>query len=137
MTKSLNVQDLMVSGNMMPVVKSNDIVKKTLEVMSTVKLGFCCVVGSKNKLLGVFTDGDLRRLLLKHQKPFSAILVDDINKYMTINPSTISLETPVNTAIEKMYKVQIWDLPVVAEGDQLVGVLHMHAALNPKLVSKN
>ena len=98
-----------------------------------IKLGFCCIINSEKKLLGVFTDGDLRRLLLRHQKPFSSILIDDIANYMSPNPVTVSPNATIDEAVVKMYETQIWDLPVVTVDGQLVGVLHMHDALRPKL----
>ena len=131
--KNATVKELMVTDERMPAVFVEDIVKKTLEVMSQVKLGFCCIINSEKKLLGVFTDGDLRRLLLRHQKPFSSILIDDIANYMSPNPVTVSPNATIDEAVVKMYETQIWDLPVVTVDGQLVGVLHMHDALRPKL----
>lgn len=131
MGEKLAVKDRMVTGNRMPVVKSDDLVKVALEVMSAKKLGFCCVVDNSGVLLGVFTDGDLRRLLLKHQQPFSSILVDDIKRYMSYNPTSVNSLTLLSVAIGKMYQTKIWDLPVVDEKNRLVGVIHMHDALNP------
>jgi len=131
MAETPTVQDRMVTGDRMPTVNESDIVKVALEVMSTKKLGFCCVIDYNGVLAGVFTDGDLRRLLLKHQRPFSSILVDDIKKYMATQPTTVTATSSLSTAVEKMYRTKIWDLPVVDEKHSLVGVLHMHAALNP------
>lgn len=132
MGKQLAVKDRMVTGDRMPVVNSDDIVKVALEVMSAKKLGFCCVVDNNEVLLGVFTDGDLRRLLLKHQRPFSSILVDDIKRYMSSDPTTVNSSTLLSVAVEKMYQTKIWDLPVVDEKNSLIGVIHMHGALKPE-----
>ena len=53
--------------------------------MDEYKLGIICIIDDNFKLLGVITDGDLRRAILKSQKPFSAILVDDVIDYSVKN----------------------------------------------------
>ena len=56
------------------------------------------MVGEESNLLGVITDGDLRRALLKNQKPFSAIFNDDILNFTNENIQSISLDTSLNDA---------------------------------------
>ena len=51
--------------------------------MNQYKLGVACIINKNRKLLGVLTDGDIRRLLFKMQKPLSAIFVDDVMDYAT------------------------------------------------------
>jgi arabinose-5-phosphate isomerase len=71
------VSDVMLSLGRMPVIGETVIFKEALEEMGRKRLGIACVVDSKNKLLGILTDGDVRRMLLRVQKPFSAFFVDD------------------------------------------------------------
>ena len=75
---NLKVSDLILKPDEIPVLQTNDMVKNALEKMSELKLGVVCVVDSYNILKGVFTDGDVRRLLLNDQKLLSAIFVDDV-----------------------------------------------------------
>jgi CBS domain-containing protein len=123
------VEQLMVSGDLVPVVSSEDFVKRALEVMCEKKLGFCCVVSTEGILIGVFTDGDLRRLVLKHQKPFTAILADDISLYTSKNPVTIKPGSSAIESVSVMRENNIWDMPVVEESGKFLGVLHLHSLI--------
>ena len=49
--------------------------------MSQFNLGILCIVDEENRLKGIITDGDLRRMLLNIQKPFSAFFIDDVIKH--------------------------------------------------------
>ena len=53
--------------------------------MNKFKLGTICVIDDNEKLLGIFTDGDFRRIFLNIHKPLSAILIQDIIEYMKKN----------------------------------------------------
>ena len=71
--KNLKVSDIILKPQEIPVLAPNDLVKQALEKMSSLRLGVVCIVDQSNILQGVFTDGDMRRLLLNDQKPLSAI----------------------------------------------------------------
>ena len=77
----------------------------------------------------VLTDGDIRRLILKVQKPISATFVDDAFSYATKNFAYVYEETPLEKALLKMEKLRIWDLPVINIQRELKGLLHLHPAL--------
>ena len=72
--KTIVVNDVMLPLNRFPVIGERVILKEALENMGFSRLGIVCIVNEEKKLLGVLTDGDLRRKLLKVQKPFSAFL---------------------------------------------------------------
>ena len=61
-------------------------------------------------MIGILTDGDIRRRLIKSQKPISALL-DEAKKYCVKDPQTIKPEMKLVDAVKLMGK-QIWDLPV-------------------------
>ena len=82
MTKN---KDIMLKLGDFPVVPYNMILKETLEEMNKFNLGVACLVNKKNNLKGIITDGDIRRKLLKDQKPFSAFFVDDSIKHAVKN----------------------------------------------------
>ena len=94
--------------------------------MSELKLGVVCVVDSNNILKGVFTDGDVRRLLLSDQKLLSAIFVDDIIVHSNHNPLTIEENVALTDALKIIEKKKVWDVPVVDKNKKLIGLLHMH-----------
>ena len=101
--------------------------------MGETRLGIACITNAENHLLGIVTDGDIRRKLLTVQKPFSAFLVDDAIDHSIRKPKITGPEVTLIAAVKSMEKFQIWDLPVVNELDQLVGLLHLHPAIKSLL----
>ena len=75
------VQDVMMNCDSFPVVNDKELLRETIIEMCNYKLGIACIVNTKNQLKGVFTDGDIRRLILKVQKPIAALFVDDVKDY--------------------------------------------------------
>jgi len=130
--KKMLVSDVMLGVDRVPVVKEKTILKEALEEMGRTRLGIVCVVNDNNQLLGILTDGDIRRKLLKVQKPFSAFFVDDALDHSIRSPVVVSPGDMLRHAIELMEQKQIWDLPVI-ENDTLVGLLHLHPAVQALL----
>jgi DeoR family transcriptional regulator, catabolite repression regulator len=130
--KTMLVRDVMLGLDRIPVVKEKTIFKEALEEMGRTRLGIVCIVNDNNQLLGILTDGDIRRKLLKVQKPFSAFFVDDALDHSIRSPVVVSPSDMLRNAIELMEKKQIWDLPVI-ENDTLVGLLHLHPAVQALL----
>ena len=130
--KKMHVSDVMLGVDRVPVVKEKTILKEALEEMGRTRLGIVCVVNDNNQLLGILTDGDIRRKLLKVQKPFSAFFVDDALDHSIRSPVVVSPGDMLRHAIELMEQKQIWDLPVI-ENDTLVGLLHLHPAVQALL----
>ena len=127
------VKDVMLSLDQIPIVLDNFFLKESLEVMDKFRLGIVCIIDTKDKLKGVLTDGDMRRTLLKVQKPLASILVDDVSKYSITSPVSIELDASLSSAINIMGQKQIWDLPVTNLENKLVGLLHLHAAIKALL----
>ena len=123
---NLKVSDLILKPDEIPVLQTNDMVKNALEKMSELKLGVVCVVDSNNILKGVFTDGDVRRLLLSDQKLLSAIFVDDIIVHSNHNPLIIEENVALTDALKIIEEKKVWDVPVVDKNKKLIGLLHMH-----------
>ena len=84
------------------------------------KIGITCIVDNKNKLLGLITDGDIRRMLLNIQKPLSALFMEDVNDHMTLNPFTIYPETKLE-AISLMEQKKL-DFKMIDKKSELVGL---------------
>ena len=129
------VKDVMLSVGKFPIIGKRTILKEALEEMNAFKLGIVCITGEDQKLLGVFTDGDIRRQLLSVQKPFSAFFIDDALDHATKAPLVINSEDQISDAIRVMGEKQIWDLPVVDGNGAIVGLLHLHPIVK-KLMAK-
>ena len=120
-----------------PVIGENTILKEALEAMGQFRLGIACIVGADQKLLGILTDGDIRRKLLKVQKPFSALFVDDALDHAIRLPITTMPSDTLGYAVTQMGEKQIWDLPVVDDKGVLVGLLHLHPAVQALLARED
>lgn len=127
------VSDVMLSVNDFPIVSEKTILKETLEQMDNYHLGISCIVDNNTHLLGILTDGDIRRKLLSVQKPLSAFFIDDALIHAIIKPITVPPDILLIEAINLMGDKKVWDLPVV-DNDKLIGLLHLHPAIK-RLIS--
>lgn len=127
------VSEVMMPLERCPLIGERTILKEALEVMGQSRLGIACIVGEHNLLLGIVTDGDIRRKLLKVQKPFSAFFVDDALMHSIRTPTTIKPVALLKEAVVLMDQKQVWDLPVVDDTNNLVGLLHLHPAIEALL----
>jgi len=131
--ETMRVDQVMLLPDSFPVLDDREILKEALEAMGRSRLGIACIVDGDQKLLGILTDGDIRRKLLKVQKPFSAFFIDDALDHAIQSPITIQPDTMLVQAIALMGEKQIWDLPVVDGQGTLVGLLHLHPAIKALL----
>lgn len=128
-SENIEVADVMLALDSVPTINDSIIFKEALEEMGSNRLGIACIINEDQHLLGVLTDGDIRRMLLSVQKPFSAFFVDDALDHAVRSPVTIKPNDNLKHAISLMESKQIWDLPVVKENGTLVGLLHLHNAI--------
>ena len=127
------VSDVMLPFEQCPVIDEREILKEALERMGHSRLGMVCIVNKENTLLGILTDGDIRRSLLKVQKPFSAFFVDDALVHAIKSPVSIQAKDTLVDAVALMEERQVWDLPVVNADNKLEGLLHLHPAVKALL----
>lgn len=132
----MNIKEVMLSLDNFPVIKSTVLLKEALEEMSNKKLGIACIVDDSFNLLGIITDGDIRRKILTIQKPLSSIFIDDCIDHSILSPKTIDLHDSLEFAISLMGENKIWDLPVLENGI-LKGLLHLHPVVNALLKTQN
>jgi arabinose-5-phosphate isomerase len=126
--KKTNVGEVMLDINSFPVVLDTTILKEALEEMDNMSLGIACIIGNDNELLGVITDGDIRRKLSSLQIPLSAFFIDDAINQAVKNPITVTSDMSLIDAISLMEEERIWDLPVL-DDNKLVGLLHLYPAI--------
>ncbi len=119
------VRDVMIAGEMIPRVTSGESAFRAIEEMDRKNKGFVLITGSDNRLLGILTDGDVRRLARKRQ-PLDDLTVDEV---MTKNPKTIAEDTSLARTIESMQQEEITTLAVTGDGRELRGYVHLHDIL--------
>ncbi len=122
---SVPLREVMHQGCEIPMVTGDTPVPDALSEMSRKGLGATLIADDTGKLLGIFTDGDLRRALNKYGDLGERL----IGEVMTPNPSHIGTCCSVAEALELMEKHLITVLPVVDEDCNLAGILHLHDLL--------
>jgi arabinose-5-phosphate isomerase len=136
----MNVKDVMLSLERFPVIGKTVMLKEALDEMNRLRFGIACIVDGDNRLLGILTDGDIRRKLINVQKPLSSFFVDDALEHAILTPLTANPADTLDQAVLMMESKKVWDLPVVDEQKKLVGMLHLHpvveALLKEREISK-
>lgn len=121
----LYVEDVMHTGKELPLVSPDTLLREGLLEMTRKGLGMACVVDAQGKLLGVFTDGDLRRALDKqvdlHQANMSTV--------MTPNPKHATPRMLAAAAVHLLETYKITALPVVGDDGRVIGALNVHDLL--------
>lgn len=125
-SRTVPVSEVMIPLTQIPIVSESAIFQEALKKMIDRGLGIACIVDVVGKLRAVITDGDIRRMLLKNQKPLSALLVDDAINHAMLTPVTITPDSTLGNAIDIMEEKAIWDLPIVDGQSTLVGLVHLH-----------
>lgn len=118
------VGDLMVSNNL-PIVSPESEFNELVDVMTSGKLGLCIVLENK-KLVGIITDGDLRRALRANDKPRFDFKAKEI---MSEKPKTIEASAMASEAEELMLKHKIKEI-VVTQNEKIVGIIQLYAIGN-------
>lgn len=128
----IKVKDLMRSGESIPTVASHAFLPKTLFEMTSKHLGCTGVINKAGKLIGIITDGDLRRHISKN---FMKLSAEDL---MTKNPIVISPDMLAVQAVAMMNQKNVTSLFVVknpdAEEREVLGILHIHDCLKAGVV---
>jgi arabinose-5-phosphate isomerase len=120
--KLMRVGDLMHRGDAVPRVRETTPMAEVIYEMSRKGLGMTAVTDAQDKLCGVISDGDLRRLLQRSPNPLSLAAGD----CMTGTPKTISEDELATAALARMEKLKITSLIIVDDDRALLGVIHIH-----------
>ncbi len=120
--KITEVRELMRQGDAVPRVLPTASMADAVQEMSAKGLGMTCVVDTSCRLVGILTDGDLRRLMLQSDRP----LAGPVSSAMTTKPVTIAPEALAGEALRILEDRKITSLAVADAGLRLVGVLQIH-----------
>jgi arabinose-5-phosphate isomerase len=123
----LKVSD-MLEHSLKPTVETTTPVKKVIFEISEKRLGVTAVV-ENNKVIGIITDGDIRRML-NDRDSFAHLTAKDI---MTQNPKVIQANTMVADALNLLEKFSITQL-IVLENEEYKGILHLHDILKEGII---
>lgn len=119
------VEDLMHTGENLPIVDQNVTFHEALYVITEKRFGMCFVVNENNQALGIITDGDIRRALNKTPDT-SKLLAREV---MTKNPKTIDRNDLAASGLSLMERYSITSVAILDEDKKPVGLLHIHDLL--------
>jgi arabinose-5-phosphate isomerase len=125
----LKVKDFMHTGEQVPKVSPDTSLLEALMEMSSKRLGMTTITDHSNKLLGIYTDGDLRRTLQNHPD----INTLKISTVMSKNPKTINENELASLALDIMETYKITSLAVLDDQEKIAGILHLHDLLQEGL----
>jgi len=126
----LRVSDIMHSGEAIPAVAESALVRDAVLQITAKKLGMTAVVGAQNQVLGIFTDGDLRRLF----ECAGDVRATPVAQVMTTGCTLIQADRLAAEALHVMEDRRINALLVVDEDNRLIGALNMHDLLRAGLL---
>ena len=121
--------DLMLTGKKIPFINEHELMKKALNILNSKGLGFIVAINKKGLTTGIFTDGDLKRLLQKKNSLNNL----KIKNFMSKKPNTVEQNTLTSEIIKQMNKKKITNVCVFNKKNKkkIIGVIHIH-----NLVSK-
>ena len=126
--KLKTASDLMLTKNKIPFVNENESMKSALKILNKKKLGFLVIINNQGQNSGIFTDGDLKRLMQKKKK------IDNfkIRLFMTKKPFTVEENTLASEILSQMNKRKITNVCVYNKDNKkkIIGVIHIHNLLN-------
>jgi len=118
------------TNNEKPQVSESASLKEVIVEISKKRLGTTAVIDANNNLLGIITDGDLRRMLEKNI-PLDSVRAKEI---MTLNPKTITADALAVEALDRLRKYDINQLVVVAGDGSYLGFVHLHDLIREGLI---
>jgi len=124
------VSELHHTGDELPLVSPEAGMSEVIIAMTGKRLGCVAVTDENGRVNGFFADGDLRRLVEKHDNFYDFT----VKEVMVKNPKTVSSDAVLDTALALMEKHSITQLLTVDEDNKLVGIIHLHDILRSKLV---
>lgn len=127
----LRVSDLMHAGGELPLASAKDTLRAAIVEMSRKKLGMTAILDEAGKLVGIFTDGDLRRTI---QEASGDFLDRPVADFMTRAPRTIEPDQLAVQALTLMEERKITSLVVAGAAGRPEGVIHIHDILRSKVV---
>ena len=124
------VRDIMRQGPALPIVHAHTLVPDALAEMSAKNMGMTIVINEQKQPIGIFTDGDLRRLISQH----GDIRTVPVQTGMTPQPKTITADELAVKAAHLMDTLRLNQILVTTPQGVLIGALHMHDLLAAKVI---
>ncbi len=121
----ITVEQIMHTDEQIPTAKPELRLRNAIVIISEKRLGVLLAIDSNRQIIGILTDGDIRRIFQSEKNP----LEQPISNYITQSPRTIGVDSLAAEALQLMQQNEISVLPVVNKLSEVVGVVHIHDLL--------
>jgi arabinose-5-phosphate isomerase len=121
----VNVSEVMITGEHIPMVEKNNSLRQAVSILNAKNLGAVLIVDEEQRVAGIITDGDIRRMVAKEVNLDTQHAAD----HMTPAPKTISKELLAADALSIMQEHEITILAITDTQGHLAGILHLHDLL--------
>ncbi len=123
---TMHVSDLMIADEFVPRIGLDSTLTSIMQEISIKRLGAACVIGEEGELLGIITDGDLRRYFQSQEQ--IDIRKVTANELLSKNPKTTTAETLAIDALHHMEDTlpKVMQLPVLDKRNVVIGMIHLH-----------
>lgn len=118
-----SISELMYTGELLPLIKPQDNLETVIDMISNKRFGCAIVIDANDVLIGIITDGDLRRNITKVSR------IQTASEMMTFNPTAVKKTQFAAQALHIMNSKSITALPVVNDINQVIGIVHIHDIL--------
>lgn len=125
MSSEKYIREVMVPLAEIKTVNVEDCFYDALSALNKNKWGAVFIVDDSDRLNGIITDGDARRIFFNNQEPLAQLNSEPAKKYMNPNPTCFSAETMVKEALKVMNEKMFLCAPVVNENKKLIGIVHL------------
>ncbi len=122
----VKVKEVMLNGEEIPAIKEDKTFREAVDLLNLKNLGAVIIKTGDNRISGIITDGDIRRLMISREDPDSEMKVTDV---MAKNPKTINENLLAADALSIMQRHEVTILPVCNTESRLTGILHLHDLL--------
>ena len=129
MSNNMKMQEVLIPKNKVSCLGMEATLKEALDGMTETSHGICVFLNQSNQILGLLTDGDLRRLILTQQQPLPSLLVSPAISFGTTKPLVLKVSASLDEALSLMDSRNIWYLPIVDLQNFFVGLLSRHTAV--------
>jgi arabinose-5-phosphate isomerase len=119
------VSEVMLTGDAIPTVAKNTLLTEAIKTLNTRNIGAVLILDEKKHSIGILTDGDIRRLVVKS----SDLSGKTVAETMTLAPKTIKEDLLAADALSIMQRHEVTVLGVVNEQNEVTGILHLHDLL--------
>jgi len=130
---SFKTEDIMLTGAAVPIATRGAVMETVLRIMDEKKLGVIFITDEDSMLIGIITDGDIRRMVVNRIFPYD----HSVETLMVENPKSVPPQMPLFEALNMMEVHQITVLPVIDTDGRIKGALHLHDILGKGALTFN